>query len=310
MSSISHVFVVCAEAGRFADLVSGAAGLGKDVHVVFVGSAEQGREAFAYGARVLHLLPPREGVIFEDYAPSVAAVVTGAGAGTLVLLPADRSGKAMAAKIGAAMGAPVVNEATAVAAEEGLEARHTVYGGLAEAVERSMVDALVVTVAQGVFEAVSAPVEGEVREEAFVPPVKAMRLVESRPRTGDVADIAAASRVIGVGRGFARREDLAPVQELAAAIGAEIGCSRPIAESEQWMGRDRYVGISGVTLTGNVYLALGISGQIQHMAGVRDVKTIVAVNKDKNAPVFACADYGLVGDVNKVVPALVRLLGS
>ncbi len=100
-------------------------------------------------------------------------------------------------------------------------------------------------------------------------------------------------------------------------LNAEVGCSRPIAEGENWMERERYIGVSGVLLKSDLYLTLGISGQIQHMGisgqiqhmvGGNGAKVIVAINKDKNAPIFNYADYGLVGDIYKVVPALISQL--
>lgn len=85
-----------------------------------------------------------------------------------------------------------------------------------------------------------------------------------------------------------------------------MGCSRPIAEGEKWMSKERYIGVSGVFLKPNLYISLGISGQIQHMVGVNQAKTLVAVNKDKNAPVFKQVDIGLVADLYKVLPLIVE----
>ena len=121
-------------------------------------------------------------------------------------------------------------------------------------------------------------------------------------------DLSKAKRVVGVGRGLAAQDDLKMVHELAAVLNAEVGCSRPIAEGENWMERERYIGVSGVLLKSDLYLTLGISGQIQHMVGGNGAKVIVAINKDKNAPNFNYADYGLVGDIYKVVPALISQL--
>ena len=114
-----------------------------------------------------------------------------------------------------------------------------------------------------------------------------------------------AKKVITVGRGFSKKEDLVLAESLAQALDAEIGCTRPIAEGEGWMPHERYIGISGVMLKADLYVALGVSGQIQHMVGANGSKIIIAVNKDKNAPVFKSADVGIVGDINKVIPALV-----
>ena len=121
-------------------------------------------------------------------------------------------------------------------------------------------------------------------------------------------DLNAAQRVIGVGRGIKAKEDLALIDKLAGAVKAEIACSRPVAEGLNWMGKDRYIGSSGARITPQLYLAVGISGQLQHMIGVVGAETIVAINSDPNAAVFAQADYGLVGDLYELVPAITSAL--
>ncbi len=98
------------------------------------------------------------------------------------------------------------------------------------------------------------------------------------------------------------------IEELAGAAKAEIACTRPVAEGLDWLDRDRYIGCSGWNISPEVYFAIGISGQLQHMVGVRGAETIVAINSDPNAPVFAEADFGLVGDMYEIVPALVKAL--
>lgn len=121
-------------------------------------------------------------------------------------------------------------------------------------------------------------------------------------------DLNAAQRVIGVGRGIKAKEDLALIDKLAGAVKAEIACSRPVAEGLNWMGKDRYIGSSGARITPQLYLAVGISGQLQHMVGVVGAETIVAINSDPNAAVFTQADYGLVGDLYELVPAITSAL--
>ena len=121
-------------------------------------------------------------------------------------------------------------------------------------------------------------------------------------------DLNAAQRVIGVGRGIKAKEDLALIETLAGAVKAEIACSRPVAEGLNWMGKDRYIGSSGARISPQLYLAVGISGQLQHMVGVVGAETIVAINSDPNAAVFTQADYGLVGDLYELVPAITSAL--
>jgi electron transfer flavoprotein alpha subunit len=101
---------------------------------------------------------------------------------------------------------------------------------------------------------------------------------------------------------------MAMINELAQLLGAEIGCTRPLAEGLDWLPRERYIGVSGAFLKADLYVGVGVSGQIQHMVGVTDSRVIVAVNKDDHAPVFEFADYGIVGDLYQVVPALIAAL--
>lgn len=110
------------------------------------------------------------------------------------------------------------------------------------------------------------------------------------------------------GRGFGSEEDLQLARDLAAKLGAELACSRPLAEGVDWFPREAYVGVSGAVVSPKVYVAVGISGQMQHMVGCNGADVIVAVNKDKNAPVFKACDYGFVGDLKTVLPALTAAL--
>ncbi len=134
-----------------------------------------------------------------------------------------------------------------------------------------------------------------------------MKVVDRRAKEGDHVNLDAAPLIVGVGRGFNAREDLALGDQLAAALGAVVGCTKSLADFE-WLGEDRIIGLSGAKTAPDLYLGVGVSGQIQHTVGVAGAKLIAAVNKDKEAPIFAMADYGLVGDLYEVVPALVERL--
>jgi electron transfer flavoprotein alpha subunit len=144
-------------------------------------------------------------------------------------------------------------------------------------------------------------------EEVSAAPL-GLKVIETRTHGFDEVDLNAAHRVIGVGRGLKAKEDLAMMEELAHAMEAEIACSRPVAEGLNWLGKDRYIGSSGAHIAPQLYLAAGISGQLQHMVGVTGAETIVAINSDPNAAVFQQADYGLVGDLYQLVPAITAAL--
>ena len=118
-------------------------------------------------------------------------------------------------------------------------------------------------------------------------------------------DLGAASLIVAVGRGIKEKDSLTVVESLAQVLGAELAASRPICDNG-WLPMERQVGSSGQTVSPKVYFAVGISGAIQHLVGMKSSKTIVAINKDENAPIFEAADYGIVGDLFEVVPALVE----
>lgn len=119
-----------------------------------------------------------------------------------------------------------------------------------------------------------------------------------------------ADRVVSAGKGIGEKKNMKLIEDLAKQAGAAIGSSRPVAETLKYLPLDRYVGMSGQKFSGNLYIACGISGAGQHLKGIREATTIVAVNKNKNAPIFKNADYGIVGDVNEVLPLLAKALDN
>jgi electron transfer flavoprotein alpha subunit len=120
-------------------------------------------------------------------------------------------------------------------------------------------------------------------------------------------DLSQAERIVSVGRGIKEQANIRLAEELARALGAEIAASRPICDAG-WLPMERQVGSSGQTVAPKLYVALGISGAIQHLVGMKGANTIVAVNKDPDAPIFEVADYGIVGDLFEIVPAIVAAM--
>jgi len=147
--------------------------------------------------------------------------------------------------------------------------------------------------------------EGKVREVSAVAS-SAVKVISRTPKAREAVDIREAKIVVCVGRGFGKQEDIKLARELADALGGEVGCSRPIAEELRWLPEDVYLGISGKRVKPDLYVGVGVSGQIQHVTGIRDSKIIFAINRDENAPIFEAADYGIVGDLYQVVPVLVE----
>ena len=122
--------------------------------------------------------------------------------------------------------------------------------------------------------------------------------------------IAQAERVVSAGKGIGEKENMKLIEDLAKAAGAAIGSSRPVAETLKYVPLNRYVGMSGQKFTGNLYIACGISGAVQHLKGIKDASTIVAINKNAGAPIFKNCDYGIVGDVNEILPLLTAALDT
>jgi electron transfer flavoprotein alpha subunit len=149
--------------------------------------------------------------------------------------------------------------------------------------------------------------EGAPQVETFTPTPVTSRQVAAPPfrEAARAVDLTAAEIIVSVGRGIKEQENIPVVEALAQALGAELAASRPICDAG-WLPMDRQVGSSGQTVSPKVYVAVGISGAIQHLVGMKGAKTIVAINKDPEAPIFEVAHYGIVGDLFEVVPALVE----
>lgn len=312
MSKLSNVWVFSDNQSRLAEMMAGAAQLGDCISVFVLGTQAAISAAHALGATKVFALGEREVCrIVEDYADTMANAIASGDKPALVLLPATRRGKALAAKLGAKLNAGVFNDASEIRIEQGnVQAKHMVYGGLAIGEERIVSPVAIVSVGAGVFQPrePDASRTGETISIDFIAPKTPISCTEVRVKQSERVDLGKARVVVSVGRGIGSKENIQLAEKLSQAIGAELGCSRPLAENEKWMEHERYVGISGIMIKPDVYLALGISGQIQHMVGANGAQVIVAVNKDKNAPIFQYADYGIVGDLFKVVPALTSAL--
>jgi electron transfer flavoprotein alpha subunit len=293
-----------------------AEGLGASVAAVVAG-AGAAKAAETLAARAVGRVLALEDPALEPYTPDAHAravrEAVEAESPRIVLFAHTYRVRDFVPKLAAALDAPYVPDCVALRVEGGEPVFvRRVFQGKIDARIRAAGDApVLVTLQNGAFPAdavrdgaAPAPVE---RRSAPVPPEAVRtRVLEVFEGVKDRVDLTRAETIVAVGRGIGKKENLAIVQELADALGAEIAASRPVCDSE-WLPMDRQIGSSGQTVAPRLYVAIGISGAIQHLVGMKGSSTIVAVNKDPNAPIFSVADYGIVGDLFEVVPALTAL---
>ena len=182
------------------------------------------------------------------------------------------------------------------------------FGGVAEQKLKATGAFAIYVCSPGLFNDIDAVGTEELRKVDWVQPKKALRLVAERPLEKTSVDLNKADVIVAAGRGFAEESDLELARNLAAKVGGELGCTRPLTEGVDWLPRELYIGVSGLMLAPKVYIGVGVSGQMQHMVGCNRAGTIIAINKDKNAPIFRQCDYGIVGDIKNVLPTLTAAL--
>ena len=162
------------------------------------------------------------------------------------------------------------------------------------------------TLPKGVFQPLSKDLNrtGEIVQVQPKIAESPVKVVGEKPKQFAGVRIGEAEAIVSFGRGLKKKEDIPIIEGLAKTINGVVGCSRPVAEDLKWLPIDQYVGLSGQKVAPKLYLACGISGQIQHITGIQNARVVVCVNTDSKAPIFEYADYGIVGDLYKVVPAL------
>ena len=230
----------------------------------------------------------------------------------LILFISSARGKEMAARLAARLGAGLCSGCTALAFDKGsgsIRMERLAYGGAAIQKLTPSAKPVVVTLPPRSFEP-AQPMDsrqGKTRELP-APPPSAVKILERKPKEKVAKDITEARVIVCAGRGFDNKEDLALARELADALGGELGATRPLTEEMHWLPEDLCIGLSGVQVKPELYVGLGVSGQIQHMTGVRGAKVVCAVNRDENAPIFALSDFGIVGSLYEVVPKIIEEL--
>ena len=292
-------FVIAEHADAASALAAGARTLADEVAVAVIG-AEAVPEGIADAA--YHVAVPAD-AIADDADATLAPVVEGAD---VVLAEPTRHVKSVVGKLAAVAGASVITDAMAI---EGGVATSMYYGGIGQIKRQAETSCAFYTAGSGAFgDAQPSGSNGAAEELAWVAPANAVKLVSSKPIEKSGIDLTKSDVVVAAGRGFAEEGDLDLARAFCDKIGAGLGCSRPLAEGVNWMPTETYIGVSGLMLSPKVYVGVGVSGQMQHMVGVKSADTVFAINKDENAPIFKQCDYGLVGDLKTILPALTAAL--
>ena len=240
--------------------------------------------------------------LITPYVDVLASLVESAGPAG-VLLAASADGKEIAGRLAARTGSGLLVDVVEV--KEGPVGVHSIFGGAFTVDAEVSGDTPVITVRPGAIEAEAAAGAGEVvNVEVPAQAENATKITKREPAVaGDRPELTEATVVVSGGRGVGSAENFHVVEELADSLGAAVGASRAAVDSGYYPGQFQ-VGQTGKTVSPQLYIALGISGAIQHRAGMQTSKTIIAVNKDEEAPIFEIADLGVVGDLFKVAPQL------
>ena len=277
-------------------LAGGARTIGADdVSLVCFGGAPEGACDTA-----IELAVP-EGALIDD---AYASLIPYVQESDVVLVEPTRRCKSVAGRIAAALATSAITANVAF----GEEVREMYFGGVAERVEKPRTEKAVYLVSPNLCDESAAAGANEVLAASWVAPEHSAKLVSTSPIEKSGVDLTKSDAVVAAGRGFAEEADLQLARDLADKMGAGLGCSRPLAEGAGWMPTETYIGVSGLMLSPKVYVAAGISGQMQHMVGADRAGVIFAVNKDENAPIFKQCDYGLVGDLKEILPAVTAAL--
>ena len=284
---------------------------GGEVHALLIGAsgiAAKAEELGRYGADVVIVV---EDAALARYSPEVFSATAAdrlrAGSYRAAFFPASAQGRDLAPRVAASLGVSLASDVTGFELQgDAVIATHPAYTGKVIVTLKLAGSPAVVSLRPGAITPAEQARPGKVEQAqpAMAPTTARVTVTETAQRAGAKLDLGEASVIVSGGRGLRAAENFKLVEELAAAFGnAAVGATRAVTD-DGWRPPTDQIGQTGRVVSPDLYVALGISGAIQHLAGMRTAKTIVAINKDKDAPIFKIADYGIVGDLFEIVPRL------
>lgn len=301
---MSGIYVYSDKLDIAAELIGFAKMSGQAAHALCFSQADADQLASMGADTVFYL--KGDSPLAENYGSALADFLKNQAA-ELLVVGATARGRDIAARVAGYLDCGMVSDVSGLSYSDGqLSTERMMYGG-AVVQSESVSGFGVVTAAAGKF----SPVTGcaEIVTVAVAADNR-VTLVETAPIIKEGVDLRQASSVVCVGLGLEKEDDLQMARDLADVLQAELGCTRGIAEERHWLPVEQYIGISGAVIKPQLYLSMGVSGQVQHIFGVRDAKIIVAIDSNEKAPIFRSADYGIVGDMYEIIPLLTKALNG
>jgi electron transfer flavoprotein alpha subunit len=294
------------------ELLNKASELAKELHkkviAVSIGHDEHATEYLEHGANLVIVAETSQHQFKAEEYTSILQSIMKEHHNEIVLIGSNKNGKELAGRLAAKLDAGCVMDCTKVYIhEKKLTTERIVYSGNAIAVEQFTSPPQIITIPSKVFDPLPKNLhhKGEVIKKKFDSEPSPSKILSVQEMKSEGVNVEDAVIIVSCGRGFKKKEDIKLVSELADVLkGRTVGCSRPIAADLKWLSEDHWIGLSGHKVKPKLYVACGISGQIQHIAGMRDSGVVVAINKDPEALIFKSADYGIVGDLYEVLPKL------
>jgi electron transfer flavoprotein alpha subunit len=283
--------------------------LGTQLAAVSTGSTD-GHEYVEHGADKVFLVtdPALSTFQVDSYTDALTALANEHKPDVL-LIGATRNGLEFAPRLAERLKTGCVTEVSRLdldAEKKFVLMDRVTYGGNLVETHISRLKPQIATVAKGIFSPIPADTSRKGEIVKFQPQIKpsTTKVLETKLKTAKGIRLSDAATIVSFGRGVRKKEDIAVIEQFAQLVAGAVGCSRPIAEDLHWLPQDQYVGLSGQKVSPKLYVACGISGQIQHLTGIRSSRIIVAINNDPKAPIFEFSDYGVVGDLYQVIPAI------